>query len=53
MDSLAVARDSEMHEATRRMLSVLLRQVNWVLALFNTLTEDVSFLSCMFGGISV
>lgn len=27
VDSFAVARDSEMHEATRRILSVLLRQV--------------------------
>jgi hypothetical protein len=27
IDSLATTRDSEMHEATRRMLSVLLRQV--------------------------
>ncbi|CAM8998501.1 unnamed protein product [Rhodiola kirilowii] len=28
VDSLAIARDSEMHEATRRMLSVLLRQID-------------------------
>ncbi|KAF3451770.1 hypothetical protein FNV43_RR07866 [Rhamnella rubrinervis] len=28
VDSLAVARDSEMHEATRRVLSVLLRQID-------------------------
>jgi len=27
VDSFAIARDSEMHEATRRILSVLLRQV--------------------------
>lgn len=27
MDSFAIARDGEMHEATRRVLSVLLRQV--------------------------
>ena len=27
VDSFAIARDSEMHEATRRVLSVLLRQV--------------------------
>lgn len=30
IDSFAAARDSEMHEATRRILSVLLRQVNVV-----------------------
>lgn len=28
VDSFAIARDSDIHEATRRMLSVLLRQVN-------------------------
>ncbi|KAH9301475.1 hypothetical protein KI387_013058, partial [Taxus chinensis] len=28
VDSLAQARDKEMHEATRRMLSVLLRQID-------------------------
>jgi hypothetical protein len=28
IDSFAAARDNDMHEATRRMLSVLLRQVN-------------------------
>lgn len=30
IDSFAAARDNEMHEATRRILSVLLRQVNLV-----------------------
>ncbi|KAG4990147.1 hypothetical protein JHK87_023604 [Glycine soja] len=30
IDSFAAARDNEMHEATRRILSVLLRQFNLV-----------------------
>lgn len=28
VDSFAIARDSEMHEATRRILSVILRQID-------------------------
>lgn len=43
MDSLAVTRDAEIHEATRRILSVLLRQVKPSLAIALHLIEQVSF----------
>lgn len=45
VDSLAISRDSEMHEATRRILSVLLRQVKPEFHF--TLFLKTSFLSCM------
>lgn len=45
MDSLAVARDSEMHEATRRVLSVLLRQVKLGFGINLLLTKHVYLLS--------
>lgn len=44
MDSLAVARDSEIHEATRRVLSVLLRQVKLGFGISLLLTEHVYLL---------
>ena len=46
IDSFAVARDNEMHEATRRILSVLLRQVNPVFPLLYTL-QKMSHLACL------
>ena len=46
IDSFAVARDSEMHEATRRILSVLLRQVNPVFPLLYTF-QKLSHLACL------
>ena len=46
IDSFAVARDSEMHEATRRILSVLLRQVNPVFSLLYTF-QKLSHLACL------
>lgn len=46
VDSFAVARDSEMHEATRRILSVLLRQVKLGFHLV-LCPQIMSFLHCL------
>jgi hypothetical protein len=43
IDSFAAARDNDMHEATRRMLSVLLRQVN-VIAYCFMMHNDILYI---------
>ncbi|CAN0899103.1 VCP-like ATPase, partial [Linum grandiflorum] len=48
VDSFAVTRDGEMHEATRRILSVLLRQVNIFCLIFCHCCRWPFLLSCHF-----